>query len=294
MRKDIKALISKRKTRDFKSTLACFSICTLLITTGQVFAESAKNPPSSLHSADVYPLIADYRTGDWKYDKRRSHDKSDRGRESHSGEKSREHRDDKIKQEYRTESQHQKQRQSRYQRVKPPVVVVPKHKGREHRDHRVTREYRTESRHHTQPKPRYPRIKPPLVVYPRHHHPRDRVVVRPFRYAYPRHRRHSHDGHIWGLLTFTAITLMILDNLNDQQQREHEQALYSATTTPLGETIHWRDGDASGTVTPTREGTSNSGRYCREYQSEVSVGGNRESVYGTACQQADGSWEIVQ
>ncbi|MEN8179928.1 MAG: RT0821/Lpp0805 family surface protein [Pseudomonadota bacterium] len=82
--------------------------------------------------------------------------------------------------------------------------------------------------------------------------------------------------------------------MNDQQQREHERALYDATTTPLGETIYWEDGNASGAVTPTREGTSTTGRYCREYQSEVSVGGSRESVYGTACQQADGSWEIVQ
>ena len=156
------------------------------------------------------------------------------------------------------------------------------------------RKHETESRYRVQPYPRFQRNNPPLIIHPRHHHPRERVVVRPFRYAYPRHRHHLHDGHIWGLLTFTAITLAILDNLNDQQQREHERALYDATTTPLGETIYWRDGNAAGAVTPTREGTSTSGRYCREYQSEVSVGGNRESVYGTACQQPDGSWEIVQ
>ncbi len=41
---------------------------------------------------------------------------------------------------------------------------------------------------------------------------------------------------------------------------------------------------------PTR---TNDGRYCREYQNTVKVGGNRQSSYGTACQQPDGSWEIV-
>ncbi len=33
--------------------------------------------------------------------------------------------------------------------------------------------------------------------------------------------------------------------------------------------------------------------YCREYQKSVSINGHRESGYGTACQQPDGSWMIV-
>lgn len=48
-----------------------------------------------------------------------------------------------------------------------------------------------------------------------------------------------------------------------------------------------------GTVTPTRDGYSSAGRYCREYQQTIVVGGRNESAYGTACQQPDGSWEIV-
>lgn len=35
-------------------------------------------------------------------------------------------------------------------------------------------------------------------------------------------------------------------------------------------------------------------RYCREYQSTVQVGNRLQSSYGTACQQPDGSWEIIQ
>jgi surface antigen len=120
------------------------------------------------------------------------------------------------------------------------------------------------------------------------------VVVRPFRYDYPRHHHHLHGDDIWGWLTFTAITLAILDNLNEQQQRAHEMALYSATAAPLGETIYWNKGDASGAITPIQDGNSSSGRYCREFQQQVDIGGQRESLYGTACQNPDGSWEIVQ
>jgi surface antigen len=34
------------------------------------------------------------------------------------------------------------------------------------------------------------------------------------------------------------------------------------------------------------------GRYCREYQSTVTVGGQPVPAYGTACMQPDGSWEM--
>ena len=85
----------------------------------------------------------------------------------------------------------------------------------------------------------------------------------------------------------------LLDNLNEQQQREHEAAQVQATTAPIGETIFWKEGNASGYVTPTREGTSSAGRYCREFQHEVTIGGKKEQSHGTACRQPDGSWEVI-
>jgi hypothetical protein len=36
------------------------------------------------------------------------------------------------------------------------------------------------------------------------------------------------------------------------------------------------------------------GRYCREYQSMVVVGGQQQPSYGTACRMPDGQWRIVQ
>ena len=45
-------------------------------------------------------------------------------------------------------------------------------------------------------------------------------------------------------------------------------------------------------VTPTKTYQSNSGRYCREYQSMVIIGGEEQQSYGTACRQPDGDWEV--
>jgi surface antigen len=45
-------------------------------------------------------------------------------------------------------------------------------------------------------------------------------------------------------------------------------------------------------VTPTRTYQRGDGRYCREYTSSAIVNGREQTVYGTACRQPDGSWEL--
>ena len=61
-----------------------------------------------------------------------------------------------------------------------------------------------------------------------------------------------------------------------------------------GTTRRWRNPDSGhrGTVTPTRTYQTNRGRYCREFQQQVTIGGRTQSAYGTACRQPDGSWQI--
>lgn len=64
---------------------------------------------------------------------------------------------------------------------------------------------------------------------------------------------------------------------------------------PTCSTITWdnpRSG-SSGTVTPTHTYEPEPGRYCREFQQQVVIGGKIQDAYGTACRQPDGSWEIV-
>jgi len=74
--------------------------------------------------------------------------------------------------------------------------------------------------------------------------------------------------------------------------RTQQQAL---ETLPTGQSSTWTNPDSGhyGTVTPTRTYEVADGRYCREFQHAVTVGGKTEMAYGNACRQPDGSWQIV-
>ncbi len=72
-------------------------------------------------------------------------------------------------------------------------------------------------------------------------------------------------------------------------------AQHQAHTAPLGEVIQWSNPDSGnhGEIRPTRDGRSDSGRYCREYQNSVVVNGQPQQAYGRACRQPDGSWQVI-
>ena len=59
--------------------------------------------------------------------------------------------------------------------------------------------------------------------------------------------------------------------------------------------VAWRNPDANAqyTVTPVKSYNDRAGRYCREYITEAVIGGRTEKVYGTACRQPDGAWQVV-
>jgi surface antigen len=82
-----------------------------------------------------------------------------------------------------------------------------------------------------------------------------------------------------------------LDQRDRQMAAEAQQrALENA---PSGRPVAWSNPDSGhqGTVTPTR--TYQSGdSYCREFQSDVVIGGKSEKAHGTACRQPDGSWKV--
>lgn len=68
-----------------------------------------------------------------------------------------------------------------------------------------------------------------------------------------------------------------------------------AQSVPVGRSVTWNNPDSGhhGAVTPTRDGYDRiSGDYCREYETTIFVDGREETGYGTACQKADGTWEI--
>lgn len=85
-------------------------------------------------------------------------------------------------------------------------------------------------------------------------------------------------------------------SLDKADQGMMQQASQRAYTAPVGERIAWNNPQSghSGTITTTRDGYSNSGTYCREFSQTVNVGGKVEQAFGSACQQPDGSWRLVQ
>ena len=66
-------------------------------------------------------------------------------------------------------------------------------------------------------------------------------------------------------------------------------------TAPTGASSSWVNPDSgnSGSLTPTHTYATASGQPCREYHSTVTIDGQTEDVYGTACREPDGSWRFV-
>ena len=85
-------------------------------------------------------------------------------------------------------------------------------------------------------------------------------------------------------------------DLDEVDELKAQQAHDTARTAPVGDTITWNNPDTghSGTVTPVRDGRSESGDYCREFQQSVTVGDRTEDANGIACRMQDGSWKIVE
>ena len=106
-------------------------------------------------------------------------------------------------------------------------------------------------------------------------------------------------GQLWatgaGVLLGALAGTEIGRSLDKADMAYANQANTRAQEAPIGEKISWNNPETGnyGDVTATRDGYSSSGRYCREYQQTIYVGGQAETAYGTACQQPDGSWEII-
>ena len=132
-----------------------------------------------------------------------------------------------------------------------------------------------------------------VLLVPRKRSVRNVVVIRHHGHAYYGYGHFHHDNDAWKWLAFTAITLKILDNIDEASQRAHEAAQVKATTAEVGEKIDWQTDSASGTVVTTKQGMNNQGQTCREFQQTVTIGGETEQAYGTACLQQDGSWKMV-
>jgi surface antigen len=85
-------------------------------------------------------------------------------------------------------------------------------------------------------------------------------------------------------------------SLDTADRAAYGRAEQRAYTAPIGQQVVWNNPNSgnSGVIVPTRDGYTTSGQYCREFQQTITVGGQRQQAFGRACQQPDGSWQIVQ
>ena len=88
-----------------------------------------------------------------------------------------------------------------------------------------------------------------------------------------------------------------IGNYMDAQDRVNMQS--AIVNTPVNQEASWTSDKAGPNgkpvtyaVRPIRDYKVHH-RYCREYQTTVTVGGDVKKAYGKACRQPDGSWKIV-
>jgi len=104
-------------------------------------------------------------------------------------------------------------------------------------------------------------------------------------------------GVLGGIILGGLIGGAVGNRMDAADRREASRATYSALESkPSGTASNWHNPDSgnSGAVTPTRSYQAQNGEYCREYEQTVTINGETESAYGTACRQPDGTWQVAQ
>jgi len=97
---------------------------------------------------------------------------------------------------------------------------------------------------------------------------------------------------IVGTIVGSSIGGSIGRSMDESDQIKTAHAMETVRT---GVPSTWQNPDSGNqyTVVPTRTFETTAGP-CREYTVDAMIGGKKESVFGTSCRQADGSWKIQQ
>lgn len=79
----------------------------------------------------------------------------------------------------------------------------------------------------------------------------------------------------------------------DRQDRLEMQ--HALETAPVGKTVAWKNPDNGNkfAVKPTRTYYKHE-QPCREYTTQAVIAGKSQQIYGKACRQADGSWQVAE
>lgn len=99
-------------------------------------------------------------------------------------------------------------------------------------------------------------------------------------------------GKVAATIAGTMLGGFIGGNIGRQMDDgDRYRAGHALEATPTNQSSSWQNPDTgnSYSVTPTRT-YYDSSRPCREYTTEAWIDGRKETVYGSACRQADGTW----
>jgi surface antigen len=104
------------------------------------------------------------------------------------------------------------------------------------------------------------------------------------------------DGRTVAIIGGTILGVIVGGSIGREMDRIDQNCVGQILEhAPDRQRIVWADHDNNSrySVEPGRTFQQANGRYCREYTTTAQIGGRSEQVYGTACRQPDGSWQLV-
>ena len=104
----------------------------------------------------------------------------------------------------------------------------------------------------------------------------------------------SGSGKTAAVIGGTIVGVLVGGNIGRSMDRVDQNCVGQALErAPKGQTVIWNNPDQNREyqVAPTRTYQTESGAYCREYQTKIIIDGRVERAHGTACRQADGTWQ---
>ncbi len=95
-----------------------------------------------------------------------------------------------------------------------------------------------------------------------------------------------------GIFAGAYVGSLYMQRLGERDRQRAEDAAQLAHTFPIGQTASWRNpsGETSGSTTPILEGIDDKGRFCRQYQHNVTTNSQNRQEYATLCLGSDGRW----
>jgi surface antigen len=83
--------------------------------------------------------------------------------------------------------------------------------------------------------------------------------------------------------------------LTADDQRQIDDAMHRAFTAPIGQQVNWANSASgnSGNIIAIKDGYSQQGAYCRDFQKTITAGNQTTKTNSDFCQMPDGSWKAV-